>query len=111
MQIGKRPGCFSSVCVFGGLVGLFFVFRVVGLPRQKRTIWGTSCFYFILISEVELLLTFFNTRPQMCIRRGGKWKQFLCYNTQSYFCKILNLSKLILNFVCIVASSFPIVAT
>lgn len=54
MQIGKRPEFFFGVC--GGVV---VVFRVVGLPRQKRTIWGTSCFYFILISVVELLLTFF----------------------------------------------------
>lgn len=92
---------FSSVCVlFCWVVVLGFVFRVVGLSRQKRTIWATSCFYFILISEVELLLTFFLIPDhKLALDKDEKWKQFLCYSAQSYFCKILTLSKLILNFV------------
>lgn len=55
-QIGKRPECFSSVCVFGGwLLFLFCFFGDIGLPGQKWTLWGGSCFSFILISEVKLL--------------------------------------------------------
>lgn len=55
-QIGRRPECLSSVCMFGGwLLFLFCFFGGVGLPGQKRTLWGASCFSFFLISEVELL--------------------------------------------------------
>lgn len=70
MQIGKRPVC-SSVCVFGAGVGMVVVLRVFlrcRIARAEKDCWGTSCFHFILISEVELLFTFFNSRPLMCIR-------------------------------------------
>lgn len=65
MQIGKRSLIFFiSMCVWRD--GCCFVFHVVVLPGQKRSIWGTSCFYFIFISEVELLLTFFFILDHKC---------------------------------------------
>lgn len=70
VQIGKRPVCFSSVVclVEGSEDGGCFVFLGVGLPGQRRNIWGKCCFCFSLISVIGLLLTYLDTRPQMCIR-------------------------------------------
>lgn len=57
---------FLQLCVWWRgmrmVVALCFVFQ------------GVCCFCFGLISEVELLLTYFDTRPQMCIRWGRKWR-------------------------------------
>lgn len=57
---------FLQLCVWGRrvrmAVPLVSVSWGIGLPKQIGSIWGKCCFCCSLISEVELLLTYFETR-------------------------------------------------
>lgn len=60
---------FSSV--FGGVCGwwlLWFLFLGCRIARTEKEYLEEKLLFFSLIFEVELLLTYFDTRPQMCIR-------------------------------------------